>query len=99
MYEINGAFTSENICLAEYTYEIEAIQKRYSHLEGIPLPSIDRAAPVILISSDYANLIVPTLPVQFGPKGAPVAVCTRLGWTLQGPAGTIRDLITEQNVC
>ena len=68
LYEIDGAFPSENICSPEYTYDIDVIQQRYSHLEGIPLRFIDHASPVILIGSDYANLIVPTSPVQFWPE-------------------------------
>ncbi|XP_067674852.1 uncharacterized protein [Haliotis asinina] len=85
-YPISNAFTSPSLCLSEYTYPVKDLQIRWPHLRDYPLPSIYNAQPVILIGSDYADLILPQEPVHFGPKGAPVAVHTRLGWSLQGQA-------------
>ncbi len=42
--------------------------------------------PLLLLGADQTHLITPTQPVKLGPPGAPVAIKTRLGWTLQGPA-------------
>ncbi|KAL3975387.1 gephyrin [Sarotherodon galilaeus] len=52
---------------------------------SIPLPFINKAAPLLLIGSDHTHLITPIAPVRHGPFGSPAAVKTRLGWTLQGP--------------
>ncbi len=71
--------------LSEYTYPVAALQKQWAHIRDLPLPSIDNAKPVILIGSDLAELIVPQEPVRSGPSGSPIAVHTRLGWSLQGP--------------
>lgn len=49
------------------------------------LQPFSKAASLVLIGSDFPQLIVPTEPVQMGPKGGPVAVHTALGWALQGP--------------
>ena len=69
------------------------LQEQYHYLRGIPLQSIDHACPLVLISSDYGHLITATEPIIMGPPGGPLAVYTRLGWALQGPA----NLIPTQN--
>ncbi|KAE8277451.1 hypothetical protein D5F01_LYC24615 [Larimichthys crocea] len=56
------------------------------HLAGLPLPTLNRVHPVLLIGSDCIHLITPIEPVRLGPPGGPAAVRTILGWTLQGPA-------------
>ncbi|XP_071104136.1 uncharacterized protein [Haliotis cracherodii] len=60
----------------------------YPHLQNLPLPAISDAKPLILIGSDNADLILPLQPVRAGPQGTPVAIYTRLGWSLQGPCAS-----------
>jgi len=84
-FTINHAFTANQLALSEHTYPVLTLQRKYRHLQGIPLPSINRASPLLLIGSDHIHLITPTVPVRLGPIGSPAAVKTRLGWTLQGP--------------
>lgn len=48
---------------------------------------MDRAQPLLLIGSDMPHLLTPVQPVCIGPANGTIAVCTRLGWTLQGPIG------------
>lgn len=45
-----------------------------------------KALALVLIGSDYPHLVLPIEPVCIGSMGRPVAVCTALGWTVQGPA-------------
>lgn len=85
-YEIQNAFSAEQLGLAEHTHPVSTLQERYKHLAGLPLQSLNRVHPMLLIGSDYTHLITPIEPVRLGPVGAPAAVKTRLGWTLQGPA-------------
>ena len=89
-HDINGAFTAENLGLSEHTYPVKQLQEQYHHLRGIPVQSIDMVCPLVLIGSDYAHLITATEPVLMGPPGGPLAVHTRLGWALQGPANLIQ---------
>jgi len=87
---INGAFTAGNLGLSEHTYPVKQLQEQYHHLGDVPLLSIDHACPLVLIGSDYAHLITATEPVLMGPPGGPLAIHTRLGWALQGPASLIQ---------
>ncbi|KAK7933751.1 hypothetical protein WMY93_004647 [Mugilogobius chulae] len=86
-FRVNNAFTAARIDLAHHTYPVDALQKKYKHLQGLPLKSFRKVKPLLLIGSDHPHLITPTKPVRLGPPGGPAAICTRLGWTLQGPSG------------
>ncbi|KAL3976382.1 hypothetical protein ACER0C_022268 [Sarotherodon galilaeus] len=87
---------AEKLSLRTVHQEVETIQgssesfkiSPIAHPEktySIPLPFINKAAPLLLIGSDHTHLITPIAPVRHGPFGSPAAVKTRLGWTLQGP--------------
>ncbi|XP_048865547.1 uncharacterized protein LOC125739453 isoform X1 [Brienomyrus brachyistius] len=90
-FRIQGAFTADQLGLAEHTYAVKSLQRRYKHLRGLPLQAFDNAHPLVLIGSDYPHLITPVEPVHLGPPGGPAAVKTRLGWTLQGPTKLIQQ--------
>ena len=84
-YHMRQAFTADNLGLAEHSYPVRILQRRYKHLRPLPLPPVDHAQPLLLIGSDMAHLLTPIEPVQLGPPGGPIAVHTKLGWSLQGP--------------
>lgn len=96
VFKLNRAFTADQLGLAEHTYPIKALQSKYSHLRGLPIPDLDKAHPLLLIGSDYPHLITPIAPVLLGPSGGPAAVRTRLGWTVQGPAKLVHYQLQSQ---
>lgn len=91
-HAINQAFTAENLGLSQ---PVKQLQEQYHHLNGIPLQPIDSAFPLVLIGSDYAHLTTATEEIWMGSPGGPLAVHTKLGWALQGPANLIQ---TQQNL-
>ncbi|XP_030609347.1 uncharacterized protein LOC115796997 [Archocentrus centrarchus] len=96
-FKINRAFTADQLGLAEHTHPVKALQRRHKHLRGLPLQALNRVRPLLLIGSDYTHLITPVEQVRLGPPGAPAAVKTQLGWTLQGPTKHIKQQsITQQ---
>ncbi|XP_076857121.1 uncharacterized protein LOC143511024 [Brachyhypopomus gauderio] len=84
-YAINHAFTAEELSLAEQSCPAERLKKRFDYLRGVPVRGFSVVQPSLLIGSDHPHLITPVRPVLSGPQGGPVAVCTLLGWTIQGP--------------
>ncbi|KAK3517614.1 hypothetical protein QTP70_013100 [Hemibagrus guttatus] len=84
-YKINHAFTAERLNLSRQSYPVEQLQQKYRHLRGLPIRTFMDVQPLLLIGSDQPHLITPTEPVRWSGPGAPAAVHTRLGWTLQGP--------------
>ncbi|XP_026061422.1 uncharacterized protein LOC113045324 [Carassius auratus] len=96
-YYIKGAFTAQQLSLAEHSHPVKTLRERYQHLKGLPLHDFEAVCPVLLIGSDYLHLITPVEPVRLGPPGGPAAIKTRLGWTLQGPIQHLRKDMTEQH--
>ncbi|CAI5649659.1 unnamed protein product [Oreochromis niloticus] len=88
-YKVRNAFIATRIDLAEHSYPVESLKRKYRHLRGLPLQSFKKVKPLLLIVSDHPQLITPTEAVRLGPPGGPAAMCTRLGWTLQGPSSLI----------
>ncbi|KAL0151370.1 hypothetical protein M9458_053364 [Cirrhinus mrigala] len=88
-YQISHAFTADRLNLSRQSYPVEQLRRKYRHLRGLPIRSLTDVQPLLLIGSDQPHLITPTEPVRWGGPGAPVAVRTRLGWTLQGPVSSM----------
>lgn len=97
VFKIHRAFTADHLGLAEHTCPAATLQRKYSHLRGLPIPSFDSVQHLLLIGSDYPYLVTPIEPVRLGPPGGPAAVKPRLGWTVQGPAKLVQhQLLTQQ---
>lgn len=97
VFHIKGAFTAQQLSLAEHTHPVKALREKYHHLRGLPLRHLETVHPVLLIGSDYPHLITPVELVRLGPPGGPAAVKTRLGWTLQGPVQHLQWETNEQH--
>ncbi len=91
-YHIKGAFTAQQLNLAEHSHPVKTLRGRYQHLKGLPLQDFEAVCPVLLIGSDYPHLITPVEPIRLGPPGGPAAVKTRLG-----PVQHLRKDMTEQH--
>ncbi|KAK0142848.1 hypothetical protein N1851_019212 [Merluccius polli] len=97
-YHIHQAFTADNLGLSEHSYPVRTLQRRYKHLRNLPLPPVDYAQPLLLIGSDIPHLLTPIEPVELGPSGGPIAVHTKLGWSLQGPT-SIKQVPASKQQC
>ncbi len=93
-YIISQAFTADQLSLSEHSHPVKSLQRRYPHLRQLPLIQLNKVKPLLLLGADQTHLITPTQPVKLGPPGAPIAIKTQLGWTLQGPA---RDLTNSSS--
>ena len=83
-FNVQGAFTAAGLDLVEQTYPVQMLQKRHSHLRGIPLKSFNKVRPLVLLGSDHVHLITATEPTRRGSNGGTIAFHTALGWALQG---------------
>lgn len=87
---ISQAFTATELQLAEQSCPGDKLVRKYNHLKGVPLHTFNKVQPMLLIGSDHSHLITLIHPVHAEPIGAPVAVCTRLGWAVQGPTNFLQ---------
>jgi len=68
----------------------------WPHLSDLELTEVTGTQVTLLLGSDVAELIVP-LEVRHGPKGSPVGVRTRIGWTVTGRVpGYVQE---QESVC
>lgn len=73
-YRIDDAFTTSRLSLAQHTYPLENLQKKYKHLRGLPIPALKEVEPLLLLGSDHAHLITPAEPIRLGllPEDRPL---------------------------
>ena len=79
----------DNLCEPEYL-------SKWSHLQNIDLPQIDAKKVTLLIGQDNSEALAPTDPMK-GVRGAPYAIKTVLGWTLNGPVGDAHRHVATSN--
>lgn len=85
-YNITRAFTAQQLSLAEQSCPVELLKEKYHHLQRVQLEGFNQIQPLVLIGSDNAHLITPIRSILRGSAQGPVAVCTKLGWAIQGPS-------------
>lgn len=90
-YLVSNAFSADGLSFAEHNYPVAALQRAHRHLRGLPLLPVDHAQPLLLIGSDMCHLITPIQPIVQDTPNGPIAVCTRLGWCLQGPMTPVQS--------
>lgn len=89
-FQVAEAFTSQCLSLADHSYPISMLKRKYKHLADLPIEPFEHVKPLVLIGADHPHLLTPVEPVRLGPPGGPAAIRTRLGWTLQGPTHLIQ---------
>lgn len=90
-FTIERAFTAGELGLAEHSYPVKELQRKYKHLKMLSLQPFTNVHPLLLIGLDCPHLVTPIEPVHLGPPGGLAAVKTRLGWTLQGPVKSLQQ--------
>ncbi|KAL1269115.1 hypothetical protein QQF64_031404 [Cirrhinus molitorella] len=50
MYQIKDAFSSQRLDLADHSYPVTSLKRRYKHLNNIPLESFTSVKPLVLIA-------------------------------------------------
>ncbi|XP_062713284.1 uncharacterized protein LOC134290229 [Aedes albopictus] len=85
-FQIKSAHTVESLKLPQHTVAISEVVRQYAHLQGLPITDIQHAAPQILIGLKDIHLYAP-LESRIGRPEEPIAVRSKLGWTVYGPMG------------
>ncbi|XP_061515249.1 uncharacterized protein LOC133393612 isoform X1 [Anopheles gambiae] len=72
-----------NLSLPVQSVSSKQLMERYKHLRGVPFSTYYNQAPRILIGTDNSNLGKP-IKTKEGKNDEPIALKTRLGWTIYG---------------
>ncbi|XP_048576192.1 uncharacterized protein LOC116619385 [Nematostella vectensis] len=84
--DVEGAWVVHKLNISKHKVSGKEAAKRWNHLEGVNLQTLEAGDVTLLIGSDMAHLLV-HLDVRQGRPGEPIAVQTPLGWTLFGRLG------------
>ncbi|XP_037931374.1 uncharacterized protein LOC119666163 [Teleopsis dalmanni] len=82
-FPLKNVRTISNLRMSAESFAADKIKQWYPHLDGLPLASYTNAVPMLIIGVNNPNLIS-ALKVREGGWQEPVAVKTRLGWTVFG---------------
>ncbi|OXA54497.1 hypothetical protein Fcan01_11782 [Folsomia candida] len=82
--KINNVRTLDEVNLSRVSLDVENLKAKYPHLRSVPLRSFRNEKPQMLIGSSHYHLLNPIKTIE-GKPGEPVAIKTRLGWTVVIP--------------
>ncbi|XP_062538488.1 uncharacterized protein LOC134206780 [Armigeres subalbatus] len=82
-YQLCGVRTVKELMLPYQSLDMEHMVQRYPHCRKLPIDSYDNIRPRILIGSKHAAVGL-VLKSKEGTMDEPIAVKTRLGWTVYG---------------
>ncbi|XP_058816165.1 uncharacterized protein LOC131679452 [Topomyia yanbarensis] len=82
-FQLEDVRTVNELMLPLQTLDIDELVDLYPHLKGLPIESYQDARPRLLIGMKHAQLGL-TLKSREGEFGQPIAMKTRLGWTVCG---------------
>jgi hypothetical protein len=82
-FTVSGIRTVEGLGLAAQTLSPQKLCAAYNYLNHVPIPTLDKAVPVLLLGADNIHLTVPRKIIE-GRNRGPVAIECHLGWGLAG---------------
>lgn len=65
------------------------LKEKYQHLQSVPIKGFKEMQFMLLTGSDNPYPTTPVRQVMQGPPQGSIAVCTKLGWAIQGPANSM----------
>ncbi|XP_062711977.1 uncharacterized protein LOC134289698 [Aedes albopictus] len=88
-FDLNDVRTVKDLMLPQQTLDMCKLSEQFQHLRGLPIDSYRDIRPRILIGTKHAHLGL-ALKNREGEFGQPIAVKSRLGWTICGGSGPTR---------
>ncbi|XP_055527406.1 uncharacterized protein LOC129720022 [Wyeomyia smithii] len=86
-YQLNGVRTVKELMLPLQSRNVEELAEKYPHCRNLPIDSYSSVRPRILIGLKHAPVSL-VLKSKEGSLDQPIAVKTRLGWTICGGCGS-----------
>ncbi|XP_062704467.1 uncharacterized protein LOC134286808 [Aedes albopictus] len=82
-YPLFNTRTVSELQLPKQKVRFTEVVKRYTHLAGVPVKDFPSGVPTILIGLDNLHLFAP-LESRVGKPNEPIAVRSKMGWTIYG---------------
>ena len=84
LYEVSRALVVDSLNVPHKKVNLVDLKSKWSHLKDLNIPEASGCEVSMLIGSDCLDIIIP-IETRVGPKGTPIGICTKLGWTITGP--------------
>ena len=84
LYEVSRALVVDSLNVPQKKVNLVDLKSKWSHLKDLNIPEASGCEVSMLIGSDCLDIIIP-IETRVGPKGTPIGICTKLGWTITGP--------------
>ncbi|XP_049548132.1 uncharacterized protein LOC125959354 [Anopheles darlingi] len=94
-YTLSGVKTVQKLDLPAQTLDSEVLQSKYRHLRGVRLEPYTNERPKLLIGIGHLQVGL-VLKCREGAANDPVAVKSRLGWTVCGGADKVHNVAAVQ---
>ncbi|XP_062703974.1 uncharacterized protein LOC134286379 [Aedes albopictus] len=92
LHTLREVYTVKDLKLPTQSLPTEELADKYSHLKGLPIEPYSNVQPKLLIGVSNAR-VMHILDDREGKLDEPVAVKTRLGWTVYGTYASVKDSI------
>ena len=90
-FDVHRVLVVDRLNVPERRVNFRELQEKWPHLADLELTEVSVTRIVLLLGGAVPELIMP-LETRCGPKGSPVGVRTKLGWTVTGRLhGYIKD--------
>ncbi|XP_058828364.1 uncharacterized protein LOC131688208 [Topomyia yanbarensis] len=99
-FDLKDVHTVEKLQLPHQSLRFVDVAARYEHLQGLPVADYQHGAPQILIGLKHLHVYAP-IDSRVGNPGEPIAVKTKLGWTVYGPQdeGESHKIFSAHHTC
>lgn len=84
--ELEECYAISDFNLPPRSLDVEKLKSQFPHLKPVPFDSYIDAVPTLLIGSRHASLIEAVEPVIQGGSNMPIAMKSRIGYTIYGGA-------------
>jgi hypothetical protein len=84
--ELDECYAVDDFNLPARTLDMQELKQRFNYLKDVPFEGYKNAIPSILIGSRHAHVIEASEPLIGGGNDMPIALKTKLGYTVYGGA-------------
>ncbi|XP_055615268.1 uncharacterized protein LOC129761557 [Toxorhynchites rutilus septentrionalis] len=89
-FVLRDVHSVNNLKLPTQSMNFTDVAGKYRHLKGLPVTDYALSTPMLLIGLKHIEFFAP-IESRIGQPGEPIAVRSKLGWTVYGPQGTNRE--------
>ena len=83
-FKLQNVYTVAGLNLPQHSIAVSELKRRYPYLRDVDMKDLEKVHPTMLLGLEHAHLGIPVF-VKAGKFDEPIAMKTKLGWTIHGP--------------